>query len=85
MSTLGAEELCSAGGLFLAGEAVLSTADEDDWVGEATGLITGIAGRGGDADFSTCGIALELEACSGTRGALRKKSKLEVKKERNKI
>jgi hypothetical protein len=53
--------------LFIAEEAVLSIADEDDRVGEATGLITGIAGHGGDADFSTCGVALELEACSGTR------------------
>jgi hypothetical protein len=43
-----------------------------------------MSAHGGDAGFSTCGVALELEACSETRGALRKKSKLEIKKERNK-
>jgi hypothetical protein len=70
--------------MFLAGVAVLSVAGEDDRAGEATELIAGTSGHAGDAGFSACGVALELEACSKTRRALRKKDELETRKERNK-
>jgi hypothetical protein len=73
MWTSGAEVLCSGGGLFLARVAVLLAASEDARAGEETGLMAGTSGRAGDAGFSACGVALELEACSGTYGALRKR------------
>jgi hypothetical protein len=76
LSTSGAEVLCSSGGLFLTGVAVLSAIGKDAQAREETGLITGMSGHGGDTSFSTWGVVLKLEACSGTRGALRKKSKL---------
>jgi hypothetical protein len=84
MSTLGAEVWCFGRGLFLAGVVVVSATGEDAQVGETTELITGASGRTGDTGLSACSAALELEACSGTRGALEKKDKLETKKERNK-
>jgi hypothetical protein len=83
MSTSGAEVWCSGRGLFLAGVAVVSATGEDAQAGETTGLITGASGRTGDTGLSGCGAALELEACSRTRGALEKKDKLETTKERN--
>jgi hypothetical protein len=64
---------CSGGGLSLAGVEVLSTAGEDARAGEVTRLMAGTSGRAGDAGFSVCGLALELEAYSGASGALRKK------------
>jgi hypothetical protein len=84
VSTSGAEVVCSGGGLFLTEVAVLSAVGEDARAREETGLIAGMSGHGGDMSFSMWGIALELEACSRTGGALRKKSKLEIKTERNK-
>jgi hypothetical protein len=77
----GAEVLCFGGGLFLAGVAVLSAAGKDAQPGEETRLMAGTSGRVGDAGFSACGVALELEACFGTSGARRKKTKLETDKE----
>jgi hypothetical protein len=64
---------CSGGGTSLAGVIVLSAVGEDVHVGEVIGLMAGASGRAGDASFSVCGLALELEACSGASGALRKK------------
>jgi hypothetical protein len=82
MWTSGAEVLCSGGGLFLAEEAVLSVEVEDARAGEETGFMAGALGCAGDAEFSACGVALELAACSGTSGALRRKNMLETKKKR---
>jgi hypothetical protein len=64
---------CSGGGLSLAEVVVLSVAGEDARAREVTGLMDGASGRAGDAGFSVCGLALELEACSKASGALRKK------------
>jgi hypothetical protein len=74
--------LCSGGGLFLAGVAVLLAAGKDAWAREETRLMAGTSGRARDAGFSACGVALELEACSGTSGTLRRKNKLETEKEK---
>jgi hypothetical protein len=82
MWTLGVEMLCSSGGLFLAGVAILSAVGEDAQAGEETRLMASKSGRAGDAGFCVCGVALELEACSGTSGALRRKNKLETEKEK---
>jgi hypothetical protein len=82
MWTSRAEVLCSGGGLFLAGETVLSAEGEDARAGEETGFMAGTLGCAGDAGFSACGVALELAACSGTSGALRRKNKVETKKKR---
>jgi hypothetical protein len=73
MWTSGSEVSCSGGGLSLAVVEVLLATGEDARAGEVTGLMAGTSGHAGDAGFSVCGVALELEACSGTNGALRKK------------
>jgi hypothetical protein len=64
---------CSGGGSSFAGVEVFSGAGEDAGAGEVASLVAGMSGHAGDADLSTLGIALELEARSGARGALRKK------------
>jgi hypothetical protein len=74
--------LCSGGGLFLTGEVVLSAAGKDARVREETGLMVGASGHRGDVGLSTCGVALELAACSRTSGALGRKNKLETKEKK---
>jgi hypothetical protein len=73
MWTSGAEVSCSGGGSSFAGVEVFSGACEDAGAGEVTWLVAGMSGRTGDAGLSTLGLALELEARFGARGALRKK------------
>jgi hypothetical protein len=73
MWTSGAEVSCSDGGSSFAGVEVFSGTGEDARVGEVIGLVAGISGRAGDAVLLVRGLALELEACSGASGALRKK------------
>jgi hypothetical protein len=73
MSTSGAEVSCSGGGSSFAGVTVFLGACEDAGAREVAWLVAGISGRTGDAVLSTLGLALELEARSGARGALRKK------------
>jgi hypothetical protein len=63
---------CSGGGSSFAGVEVFSGAGEDAGAGEVAWLVAGMSGRAGDADLSTLGLVLELEARSGARGALRK-------------
>jgi hypothetical protein len=48
-------------------------AGEDAGAGEVAWLVAGMSRRAGDASLSTLGLALELEARFGARGALRKK------------
>jgi hypothetical protein len=48
-------------------------AGKDADAGEMAWLVAGMSGRTGDAVLSTLGLALELEARSDARGALRKK------------
>jgi hypothetical protein len=62
---------CSGGGSSFAGEVVLSGAGEDAGAGEVVWLADGMSGVAVAAGFSMLGLALELEACSGTRGALK--------------
>jgi hypothetical protein len=64
---------CSGGGSSFAEVEVFSGAGEDAGAGEVAWLVAGMFGRTGDAGLSTLGLALELEARSGARGALRKK------------
>jgi hypothetical protein len=73
MWTSGAEVSCSGGGSSFAGEEVFSGAGKDAGAEEVAWLVAGMSGRTGDAGLSTLGLALELEARSGARGALRKK------------
>jgi hypothetical protein len=71
MWTLGAELSCSDRGLSFAGKVVLSGAGEDAGAGEVVWLAGGMSGVAVAASFSMLGLALELEACSGARGALK--------------
>jgi hypothetical protein len=73
MWTSGAELSCSGGGLSFAGEEAFSGAGEDAGAGEVVWLVAGMSGRAAATGLSTLGLALELEACSGARGALRRK------------
>jgi hypothetical protein len=73
MWTLGAELSCSGGGSSFAGEEAFLGAGEDVGAGEV--LVSGASGRAGDAGFAVFGLALELEACSGARGALKEKKR----------
>jgi hypothetical protein len=73
MWTSGAELSCSSGGSFFTGEVVLSGAGEDTGAGEVVWLAEGMSGVAVAAGFSMLGLALELEACSGARGALRER------------
>jgi hypothetical protein len=74
MWTSGARLSCSGGGSSFAGEVVLLGAGEDAGAGEVLWLVSGASGRVGDAGFVTFGLALELEACFGARGALKEKT-----------
>jgi hypothetical protein len=73
MWTSGAEVSGSGGGSSFVGEGVFSRAGEDAGAGEVAWLVAGMSGRTGDAGLSTLGLALELEARSGARGALRER------------
>jgi hypothetical protein len=58
---------------FLGRVEVFSGAGEDAHAGELAWLVVGISGHAGDTSLSVWGAALELVACSGASGALRKK------------
>jgi hypothetical protein len=73
MWTSGAELSCSGGGSSFTGEEAFSGAGEDASAEEVVWLAVGMLGRAGDAGLSTFGLALELEACSGTSGALKER------------
>jgi hypothetical protein len=73
MWTSRAELSCSGGGSSFAGEEAFLGAGEDAGAGEVVWLVAGISGRAGDVSLFTLGLALELEACFGARGALRRK------------
>jgi hypothetical protein len=73
MWTSAAELCCSGGASSFAGEEVFLGAGEDAGTREVAWLVAGMLGRAGDAGLSMLGLALELEARSGARGALRKK------------
>jgi hypothetical protein len=68
-----AEVSCSGGGSSFSGEEVFSGAGEDASAGEVAWLVAGMSGHTGDAGLSTLGLALELEARSGARGALKER------------
>jgi hypothetical protein len=69
----GAELSCSGGGSSFAGEEAFSGAGEDADAREVVWLVDGMSGCAAAADLSTLGLALELEACSGARGALKER------------
>jgi hypothetical protein len=73
MWTSGAELSYSGGGSSFAGEEAFSGAGEDACAGEVVWLADGMSGCVAAADLSTLGLALELEACSGARGALKER------------
>jgi hypothetical protein len=75
MWTLGAGLSCSGGGSSFIGEEVFLGAGEDASAGEVWWLLSGASGRAGDAGFATFGLALEPEACSGARGALKERKR----------
>jgi hypothetical protein len=76
MWTSGAELSCSGGGSSFTGEEAFSGASEDAGAGEVVWLADGMSGCAAAADLSTLGLALELEACSGARGALKERKHL---------
>jgi hypothetical protein len=73
MWTSGAELSCSGRGSSFAGEEVFLGAGENADTGEVLWLVSGASGRAGDTGFVTFGLALELEACSDARGALKER------------
>jgi hypothetical protein len=73
MWTSGAEMCCSDGGSSFAGEVVLSGVGKDAGAGEVVWLAEGMSGVAVAAGFSMLGLALELETCSGARGALKER------------
>jgi hypothetical protein len=73
MWTSGAELSCSGGGTSFAREEAFSGVGEDVGTGEVVCLAVDMSARAGDAGLSTFGLALELEACSGARGSLKKR------------
>jgi hypothetical protein len=73
MWTSGAELSCSGGGSSFTGEVVLPGTGEDAGAGEVVWLAEGMSGVAVAAGFSILGLALELEACSGARGALKER------------
>jgi hypothetical protein len=66
---------CSGGGSSFTGEEALSGTGKDAGAGEMVWLVSGASGCAGDAGFATFGLALELEACSGARGALKERKR----------
>jgi hypothetical protein len=73
MWTSGAVLSCSGGGSSFTGEEAFLGAGKDAGAGEVAWLVSGASGRAGDAGFAMFGLALELEACSGARGALKER------------
>jgi hypothetical protein len=73
MWTSGAELSCFGGGSSFTGEEAFSGAGEDVDAGEVVWLADGMSGCAAAADLSTLGLALELEACSSARGALKER------------
>jgi hypothetical protein len=73
MWTSGAEVCCFGGASSFTGEEVFSGTCEDAGAREVAWLVAGMSGYAGDVGLSTLGLALELEARFGARGALRKK------------
>jgi hypothetical protein len=73
MWTSGAELSCSGGGSSFAGEEAFSGVGKDAGAGEVVWLAVGMSAHARDAGLSTFGLALELEACSGARGALKER------------
>jgi hypothetical protein len=71
MWTSGAESSCSGGGSSFAGEEAFSGAGEDAGAREVVWLAAGMSACAAVADLSMLGLALELEACSSARGALK--------------
>jgi hypothetical protein len=61
------------GGSSFAGEEAFLGAGKDAGAGEVVWLVSGASGHAGDAGFAMFGLALELEACSDTRGALKER------------
>jgi hypothetical protein len=84
MLTSVAEVLDSRGGRSPTRVAEVSATGKDDRARELVGLIIRLSALVGDADSSTCGVALELEACSGARGALKERKKQVTNEEREK-
>jgi hypothetical protein len=68
-----AEVSCSGGGSSFTGEEVFSGAGEDAGAREVAWLVAGMSERTGDVGLSMLGLALELEARSGARGALKER------------
>jgi hypothetical protein len=64
---------CFGEGSSFAREVVLLGAGEDAGASEVVWLAEGMSGVAVAAGFSMCGLALVLEACSGTRGALKER------------
>jgi hypothetical protein len=73
MWTSGAELSCSSGGSSFAGEEAFSGAGKDAGAREVVWLVLGMLEHAGDVGLFMLGLELELEACSGARGALRRK------------
>jgi hypothetical protein len=73
MWTSGAELSCSGRGSSFVGEVVLSGAGEDAGAGEVVWLAEGMSGVAVAAGFLMLGLALELEACSDAREALKER------------
>jgi hypothetical protein len=71
MWTSGAELSCSGGGSSFAGEEAFSDTGKDADAGEVVWLADGMSACAAAANLSMLGLALELEACSGARGALK--------------
>jgi hypothetical protein len=67
----GAELSCSGRGSSFAREEAFSSAGKDASTGEVLWLANGMLVFAAAADLSMLGLALELEACSGARGALK--------------
>jgi hypothetical protein len=83
MWTSGAELSCSGRGSSFTGEEAFSGAGEDAGAEEVVWMADGMSGCAAAADLSTLGLALELEACSGVREAL-KERKHQVNSQREK-
>jgi hypothetical protein len=79
----GAELSCSGGGSSFAGEEAFLGTGKDAGAGEVVWLADGMSGCAAAINLSTLGLALELEACSGARGAL-KERKYQVNNQKEK-
>jgi hypothetical protein len=73
MWTSGAELSCSGRGSSFAGEEAFFSVGKDAGGGEVVWLADGMSVCAAATDLSMLGLALELEACSGARGALKER------------